>query len=890
MKRPLLLFGLALLPRLAAIGRYVTPDEPIWVYRSLKFREALLTGDWPNTIQSGHPGIITTWLGAIAIQLQLWFDPAGATQLDWLNKLYWLSPENPEAFRHLAHFLSGGRLAVALLTALGLVLAYWATRQQFGEEPAFISLLIVALDPFPAGLSGLLHVDGLLAIFMLLALLFALLLTRPETPPNPIALLTGLFTGLAILSKTPGLLLLAFIPGIWLWNHPTKIRKLIVPAGLWAAACLLTILILLPASWSAPLTVWQNISGLTGRLIDSAIRPTFFWGQANLDHGPAFYPVAVLLRLSPAVTIGLGLWAIGLWRAGRKGLFRPEQWLLLLAFTFLLFISLAAKKFDRYALPALMALALLAGLTLSQSRARWGLLALQALYLLTALPYPLTAYNWLAGGGWAAGHILPAGWGEAAGAGGRWLNQQAGQPQLFTNAIASVAPFYDGPIYPFQESYLPLLRPGDLILWLEQDQQLEPDQFPAGTASQKLDLNGVDHAYFYPAGANPTPLTLNQQGLTFGQEIGLTAAGTAARPGAGLVAISWLARPVALSPSYTLRLSLLDPAGQAVVSQEMPLLNQSAQLPIAWPADSPQTALYPNLVRPDLPPGSYQLSASLFNGEGSQLGLFQADGRFVGTSAIIATLAVSQPAVQLPFTIANPLPAGPGLHGYDNAPATASTGQRVAFDIWWQAIEPGRESLTLWLGDRPLVAQLDSHDWPLGHIYHLRPVWQIPVDVPAGSYPLRLTWAEQSRPVGQITIAAIEQQFNLPAGLEPLAVQLGNLAYLQEVTINQQGQSLNLRLVWQANQPDSNDYTIFIHLGDQNGVMIDQLDPQPQPPTSLWVAGQVIVGDYALKLAPAGTFTLSIGLYNPQNGQRLPLYLPNGQRQPNDQYQRTIQP
>lgn len=888
MRRALWLFGLALLPRLAAIGRYVTPDEPIWVYRSLKFREALLAGDWANTIQSGHPGVITTWLGAIAIQLQLWFDPAGANQLAWLNKLYWLSPENPEAFRHLAYFLNGGRLAVALLTALGLVAIYAVGCQLFSEPTAFIGSLILALDPFPAGLSGLFHLDGLLATFLLLALLLAVWLARRPSPS--LALLCGFATALAMLAKTPGLLLLAFIPGLWLLSWQNNWRSLLVPAGLWGVAVGLTILILLPATWAAPVQVWQQLTGLTGRLIDSAIRPTFFLGQAELDHGPAFYPIVVLLRLSPIVTVGLGLWARELWQAGRKGLARPEHWLMLLALIFLLFISLAAKKFDRYALPALMALSLLAGLSLSQNRARWLLVAGQALYLLASWPYPLTAYNWLAGGGWAAGYVLPAGWGEAAGAGGRWLSQQPEQPQLFTNAIASAAPFYDGPIYPYQESYLALFRPGDLILWLEQDRQLEPNQFSTGTPLQHLTLNGVDQAYFYPAGSTPAPLTLAPQALTFGQEIGLTAAGNGAQPGDGLIALSWLARPVALSPSYTLRLELLDPAGQALVSREMPLLNQAAQLPHHWPADTPQLALYPSLVPPDLPPGLYQVSVSLFNDEGAKLGLFQNDGRFVGTSANVTTLTVSQPAIQAPFTIANPLPAGPGLRGYDHLPTVASTGQKIAFDVWWQAAEPGRETLTLWLGDYPLGAELDSHNWPPSHIYHIRPSWQIPLNVPAGTYPLRLAWANQSRPVGELTIAAVERQFELPAGLEPLAVQLGNLAYLQEVAISQEGDTLHLRLVWQANQTDGNDYTIFIHLRDQNGVMVDQLDPQPQPPTSLWLAGQVIVGNYELKLAPAGILTLAIGLYNPQNGQRLPLYLPNGQRQANDQYQLLIEP
>jgi hypothetical protein len=104
------IFLVALLPRLAAIGRYVTPDEPIWVYRSINFREALLTADWAATLQSGHPGVTVTWLGSIAIQLQLWLDPSSRIHLDWLDQIYWLSPDNADAFRHLSAFLTAARL------------------------------------------------------------------------------------------------------------------------------------------------------------------------------------------------------------------------------------------------------------------------------------------------------------------------------------------------------------------------------------------------------------------------------------------------------------------------------------------------------------------------------------------------------------------------------------------------------------------------------------------------------------------------------------------------------------------------------------------------------------------------------------------------------------
>ena len=70
------LFGLALLPRLTAVNRYITPDELAWVYRSIQFRQALLNGNWAGTIVSEHPGVVTTWLGAAGISLQLLLLPA----------------------------------------------------------------------------------------------------------------------------------------------------------------------------------------------------------------------------------------------------------------------------------------------------------------------------------------------------------------------------------------------------------------------------------------------------------------------------------------------------------------------------------------------------------------------------------------------------------------------------------------------------------------------------------------------------------------------------------------------------------------------------------------------------------------------------------------------
>ena len=45
---------LALLVRFIPMGRYVTPDEPIWVLRSVRFADALAARDWAAIPQTGH--------------------------------------------------------------------------------------------------------------------------------------------------------------------------------------------------------------------------------------------------------------------------------------------------------------------------------------------------------------------------------------------------------------------------------------------------------------------------------------------------------------------------------------------------------------------------------------------------------------------------------------------------------------------------------------------------------------------------------------------------------------------------------------------------------------------------------------------------------------------
>jgi hypothetical protein len=89
--------------------------------------------------------------------------------------------------------------------------------------------------------------------------------------------------------------------------------------------------------------------------------------------------------------------------------------------------------------------------------------------------------------------------------------------------------------------------------------------------------------------------------------------------------------------------------------------------------------------------------------------------------------------------------------------------------------------------------------------------------------------------------------------------------------------TLSVILYWQSLAPMSRDYTVFLHLMDQEGSMVAQIDEQPQQgdyPTSFWRTGEQIrdmhIFPLPSTLAP-GTYALHVGLYCLPSGERLPI-------------------
>lgn len=102
-------------------------------------------------------------------------------------------------------------------------------------------------------------------------------------------------------------------------------------------------------------------------------------------------------------------------------------------------------------------------------------------------------------------------------------------------------------------------------------------------------------------------------------------------------------------------------------------------------------------------------------------------------------------------------------------------------------------------------------------------------------------------------------QFQAPIRLEGFDVAKSNVRH---------GEMLPLLLYWRATGPIDRDYTVFVHLADENGKMVAGTDSQPRSgrlPTSSWQVNQLVVDAVLVPIAddiPSGNrYGIEVGLY-----------------------------
>ncbi len=423
-----LLFLLALAPRLPGLRLFLITDEPFFVQEAADVSGALLRGDFQGTYWHFYPGVTLSWLSGLGLGTQ-WL----------LARLTGLTtqPFGVYVQRNVLDLILAARLPYVLLAAVGVAGFYLLARRLLGHRVALLGALFIAFDPFFLAHSRVAHGDAPVTVFMgLSALAFLVYLQAtslrvPGTEKRQAEggrrwlILSALMGALAALTKAPGQFMLLFVItvgiGDWLitsrFSFPRgdpqvgkgrRIRPLdwrlarrrLTDLALWGVVAALLFVALWPAMWVDPVgTIVRMLNETFGKVEEGHL--VFFMGQPTLNPGPWFYPYVVSLRLTPIMLIGAlasGLMLIGRlvnWKVGRRvdwgigrrvewktdgqrdaspGHFMAAAWFWVFIVALLLFGDLSPKKQDRYLLPIFPFLDLLAAFAfveISRSASRW---------------------------------------------------------------------------------------------------------------------------------------------------------------------------------------------------------------------------------------------------------------------------------------------------------------------------------------------------------------------------------------------------------------------------------------------------------------------------------------------------------------------------------------
>src|SRR6266545_5803961 len=234
-----------------------------------------------------------------------------------------------------------------------------------------------------------------------------------------------------------------------------------------------------------------------------------------------------------------------------------------------------------------------------------------------------------------------------------------------------------------------------------------------------------------------------------------------------------------------------------------------------------------------------------------------------------------------------------GIAAFNQLLGGASAGAQTFLVGWGEGLEQAAD----WLNAQPnidntLVATTLKE--PLG--YYLRPGTRVMLpqrDIPAKtSYLVVYIRNVQEAPpefpfdqfYGRVAPVHVVEIHGVPYAwiyqvappvAQPAPADFGDLLHLQGFALApRRGEAgvYDLQLFWETLNSTATDYAAFVHVIGPNGQRYAQIDPRV--PTSRLGTQRYITTNLPLRLppdAPAGTYQLVLGLYDPTSGQRLAL-------------------
>lgn len=244
-------------------------------------------------------------------------------------------------------------------------------------------------------------------------------------------------------------------------------------------------------------------------------------------------------------------------------------------------------------------------------------------------------------------------------------------------------------------------------------------------------------------------------------------------------------------------------------------------------------------------------------------------------------------------------------------PTTIDPQQNLPVTLYWQANQPmsteyeilvrlitddrravgnGDARPTDWIYPtsfwRPAVDQIAARHWVTLEP-NLEPgrYWlAVSVFDPAQGRRLPLTGGFSDSPdtffIGPLKIALPQPPLDIPL-VRSQPLDFGEVARLTAYQVKPTaiiaGDSIQVDFLWEALSMPPRDYTVFVHLLDDQGNLVAGNDAQPRSgryPTTIWTPGELILDSHTLTTPtdlPPGSYRLAVGLYFQPSGERLPL-------------------
>jgi hypothetical protein len=257
----------------------------------------------------------------------------------------------------------------------------------------------------------------------------------------------------------------------------------------------------------------------------------------------------------------------------------------------------------------------------------------------------------------------------------------------------------------------------------------------------------------------------------------------------------------------------------------------------------------------------------------------------------------TQPQIGQDVAIARQLTEEIGLIRATFSPGEATPVDAIQVDVRWASRgAPDRDDdacLSL-IDARGHVAQSDcqallpawpTSNWEAGEV--ARDNYRLWVDpsLEEGTYTLALSLAEpathtqdgQAVELGSLNVEPPPWRADPSGPARPSDARFGDALRLLAYRVEQGDEELALTLYWRAERRMDVDYKVFVHVADPaTAVPVAQDDAMPvqwRYPTTRWALGEVVVDTIAISLqdAPVGTYDLALGVYNPVDGERLPV-------------------